>query len=181
MHAVHPNGKPVRASLDADVFSTVTQKLPDKLKELRNPKVEVGTFADGRLQFEETNQERPYAGRPFQGLSPSLRRTPAEILAGPRWRKGGQHHRGGMPSMGATARGKTFAAVLRQHPQRVSSNPQPRWCWPRRQPGFRNQTVPNANNSSDQHTVSHLIAVETRRADKLAKLFSEITSNRFAL
>src|SRR5580700_11122472 len=41
-------------------------------------------------------------------------------------------------------------------------------------------SVPNAGHSADQHTVSHLIAVETRRADKLAKLLSEITSNRFA-
>jgi hypothetical protein len=47
------NGKPVRASLDTDVFSKAKQKLPDKLKELRKPKVEVGTFADGRSQFEE--------------------------------------------------------------------------------------------------------------------------------
>jgi integrase len=47
------NGKPVRLSLGTDVFSKAKQKLPDKLKELRKPKVEVGTFADGRMQFEE--------------------------------------------------------------------------------------------------------------------------------
>jgi len=27
-------------------------RLPDKLEELRKPKAEVGTFADGRLKFE---------------------------------------------------------------------------------------------------------------------------------
>jgi len=41
------NGKPVRACLDTDVFSKAKQRLPEKLKELRKPKVEVGTFADG--------------------------------------------------------------------------------------------------------------------------------------
>lgn len=47
------NGKPVRASLDTDLFSKAKQRLPDELKELRKPKVEVGTFADGKMQFEE--------------------------------------------------------------------------------------------------------------------------------
>ena len=50
------NGKPVRASLDTDdtdVFPVAKQRLPDKIKELRKPKVEVGTFADGRLPFEQ--------------------------------------------------------------------------------------------------------------------------------
>lgn len=47
------NGKPVRASLDTDVFSKAKQRLPDKLKELRKPTVEVGTFADGRVKFEQ--------------------------------------------------------------------------------------------------------------------------------
>jgi integrase len=47
------NGKPVRASLDTDVFSVAKQRLPDKIKVLRKPKVEVGAFADGRLQFEQ--------------------------------------------------------------------------------------------------------------------------------
>ena len=46
------NGKPVRASLETDVFSIAKQRLPDKLKELRKPKAEVGTFADGRLKYE---------------------------------------------------------------------------------------------------------------------------------
>jgi integrase len=45
-------GKPVRASLETDVFTTAKLRLPDKLKELRKPKAVVGTFADGRLQFE---------------------------------------------------------------------------------------------------------------------------------
>jgi integrase len=47
------NGKPVRASLETDVFSVAKQRLPDKLKELRKPKAEVGTVADGRVQFEQ--------------------------------------------------------------------------------------------------------------------------------
>jgi integrase len=45
-------GKPVRAALDTNVFTTARLRLPDKLKELRKPKAEVGTFADGRVQFE---------------------------------------------------------------------------------------------------------------------------------
>jgi integrase len=47
------NGKPVRACLDTDVFSKAKQRLPDKLTEPRKPKVEVGTFADGRVKFEQ--------------------------------------------------------------------------------------------------------------------------------
>ena len=47
------DGKPVRASLETDVFSVAKQRLPDKLKELRKPKAFIGTFADGRVQFEE--------------------------------------------------------------------------------------------------------------------------------
>jgi integrase len=47
------SGKPIRASLDTHVFSVAKLRLPDKLKELRKPKAEVGTFADGRLQFEQ--------------------------------------------------------------------------------------------------------------------------------
>jgi hypothetical protein len=35
-----------------NVFSIAKQRLPDKLKELRKPKAEVGTFADGRLKYE---------------------------------------------------------------------------------------------------------------------------------
>src|SRR5438445_8889290 len=46
------NGKPVRASLETDVFSTAKLRLADKLKELRKPKAEVGTFADGRIKYE---------------------------------------------------------------------------------------------------------------------------------
>ena len=45
-------GKPVRASLETTVFTTAKLRLPDKLKELRKPKAVIGTFADGRLQFE---------------------------------------------------------------------------------------------------------------------------------
>ena len=39
-------GKPVRASLESDVFTTAKLRLPDKLKELRKPKAVVGTFAE---------------------------------------------------------------------------------------------------------------------------------------
>jgi integrase len=50
------NGKPVRASLETDVFTTAKLRLPDKLKELRKPKAQVGTFAEGRIKYEsETN------------------------------------------------------------------------------------------------------------------------------
>jgi len=44
---------PVRASLETRVFSVAKLWLPDKLKELRKPKASVGTFADGRVQFEQ--------------------------------------------------------------------------------------------------------------------------------
>src|ERR1700722_14393277 len=47
------NGKPVRSSLETDVFSVAKVRLPDKLKELRKPKAVVGTFTDGRVQFEQ--------------------------------------------------------------------------------------------------------------------------------
>lgn len=45
-------GKSVRASLSTDVFTTARVRLPDKLKELRKPPAEVGTFADGRIKYE---------------------------------------------------------------------------------------------------------------------------------
>jgi integrase len=38
------------------VFTTAKLRLPDKLKEMRKPKAVVGTFADGRLQFERQTQ-----------------------------------------------------------------------------------------------------------------------------
>jgi integrase len=47
------SGKPIRASLDTDVFTVAKTRLPDKIKELRKPKVEVGTFAEGQLLFEQ--------------------------------------------------------------------------------------------------------------------------------
>lgn len=50
------NGKSVRASLETDVLTTAKLRLPDKLKELRTPKAEVGTFADGRLKYETETQ-----------------------------------------------------------------------------------------------------------------------------
>ena len=55
-------GKPVRVALDTDVFTTAKLLLPDKLKLLRKPKAVVGTFADGRLKFEQqTNSDHTLA------------------------------------------------------------------------------------------------------------------------
>jgi len=57
---IKDNGRGVvkRASLETDVFTTAKLRLPDKIKKIRNPKVAVGTFADGRLQFErQTNSD----------------------------------------------------------------------------------------------------------------------------
>ena len=55
-------GKPVRVALDTDVFTTAKLRLPDKLKEIRKPKAVVGTFADGRLQYErQTNSDHTLA------------------------------------------------------------------------------------------------------------------------
>jgi hypothetical protein len=45
-------GKTIRASLDTDVLTTARLRLPDKLKILRKPKAETGTFGDGRLKYE---------------------------------------------------------------------------------------------------------------------------------
>lgn len=47
------NGKPIRASLETDVFTTARLRLPDKLNGLRAPRIEVGTFADGRGKYEQ--------------------------------------------------------------------------------------------------------------------------------
>jgi integrase len=56
------NGKTIRASLETDVFSTAKLRLPDKIKELRKPKAEIGTFSFGRIQFEhETNNKHELA------------------------------------------------------------------------------------------------------------------------
>jgi integrase len=49
-------GKRVRVTLETDVFTTAKLRLADKLKEMRKPKAVVGTFADGRLQFERQTQ-----------------------------------------------------------------------------------------------------------------------------
>ncbi len=55
-------GKPVRVALDTDVFTTAKLRLPDKLKDMRKPKAIVGTFAEGRLQFErQTNSDHTLA------------------------------------------------------------------------------------------------------------------------
>jgi integrase len=56
------NGKPVRASLETDVFTTAKLRLPDKLKELRKPKTQIGTFADGRIKY-ETETRNGYTSR----------------------------------------------------------------------------------------------------------------------
>src|SRR3569833_1014595 len=51
------NGKTVRASLETDVFTTAKLRLPDKLKELRTPKVVAGTFG----QYAETFRSKTNA------------------------------------------------------------------------------------------------------------------------
>ena len=53
---VRHKGKLFRQSLKTDVFTTAKLRLPDKLKELRKPKAEVGTFLDGRLKYEAETQ-----------------------------------------------------------------------------------------------------------------------------
>jgi Recombinase/Resolvase, N terminal domain len=53
---VRHKGKLFRQSLETDVFTTAKLRLPDKLKELRKPKAEVGTFKDGRLNYETETQ-----------------------------------------------------------------------------------------------------------------------------
>ena len=45
------NGVVKRASLETDVFTTAKLKLPLKVKELRKPKAECGTFAEARLLY----------------------------------------------------------------------------------------------------------------------------------
>lgn len=49
-------GKLFRASLGTDIFTTAKLRLPDKLKELMTPKAELGSFKDGRLQYEAETQ-----------------------------------------------------------------------------------------------------------------------------
>jgi integrase len=49
-------GKLFRRSLETDVFTTAKLRLGDKIKELRKPKAEVGTFAEGRLNYEAETQ-----------------------------------------------------------------------------------------------------------------------------
>jgi integrase len=46
------NGVVKRASLETDVFTTAKDNLPGKLKELRKPAPQVGTFADARALYE---------------------------------------------------------------------------------------------------------------------------------
>ena len=70
-------GKPVRLSLETTVFSTARLRLPDKLKELRKPKAEVGTFADGRIRYEAE----------ICGIT-SLRNTCKPVLTYSRWQSG---------------------------------------------------------------------------------------------
>src|SRR5271163_3363594 len=51
-----------RASLETDIFTTAKLRLPDKLKEIRKPKTEVGTFGDARLKY-ETETRNGYTSR----------------------------------------------------------------------------------------------------------------------
>lgn len=44
-------GKLFRASLETDVLTTARLRLPDKVKELRKPKAEFGTFAEARALY----------------------------------------------------------------------------------------------------------------------------------
>ena len=53
---VRHKGKLFKQSLETTVFSVAKVRLPDKLKAFRAPKVEVGTFADGRLKYEAETQ-----------------------------------------------------------------------------------------------------------------------------
>ncbi len=48
----HPKGIVKRASLETSVFTTAKDRLRLKMGELQNPPAELGTFADGRVQFE---------------------------------------------------------------------------------------------------------------------------------
>jgi len=89
------NGKPVRASLDTEVFSVAKLRLADKLKELRKPKAVVGSFGDGRLKYEsETANGYTSKKNRFVKLAPlsityrlrcleNLRRTLIETLFHP--------------------------------------------------------------------------------------------------
>jgi integrase len=51
-------GKTIRASLETDVLTTARLRLPDKVKELRKPKAEAGTFSFGRGQFEAETRNK---------------------------------------------------------------------------------------------------------------------------
>ena len=58
------NGKAVvtRVSLETDVFTTAKDRLRLKVTALRKPKAEVGTFAEGRIKFDQaTNTRRDLA------------------------------------------------------------------------------------------------------------------------
>jgi integrase len=50
------NGKLKRASLETDVFTTAKDKLALKLKELKRPPAEAGTFAEARLLYLADNE-----------------------------------------------------------------------------------------------------------------------------
>jgi integrase len=47
-----------RASLETDVFTVAKDRLRAKLKELRTPPAEIGTFAAGRVQFESETRNK---------------------------------------------------------------------------------------------------------------------------
>jgi integrase len=57
------NGIVKRASLETDVFTTAKDNLPAKLKELRKPAPEIGTFGDARTAY-ETDLEADHALAP---------------------------------------------------------------------------------------------------------------------
>ena len=98
-------GKPVRASLETDVFSTAKLRLPDKLKELRKPKAEVGTFGDGRIKYEaETRNGYTSRKKRLVKLAPlsityrlrcleCLRRSLVETIFNKAWKELSEHGR----------------------------------------------------------------------------------------
>ncbi len=47
-----------RASLETDVFTVAKDRLSAKIKELRKPPAEIGTFASGRVQFEAETRNK---------------------------------------------------------------------------------------------------------------------------
>lgn len=98
-------GKTVRASLNTDVFTTAKLRLPDKIKELRKPKAEVGTFSDGRIKYEaETRNGYTSRKKRLVKLAPlsityrlrcleCLRRSLVESIYNKAWKDLSEHGR----------------------------------------------------------------------------------------